>query len=651
MQIASYWASMGFRIDKKEINKVDRELKRIETKLKKFNTGMMKNLKIKLDIDKFAIDQKKLNIALGNALDIASTRLIFQVNNFDINQARLNQQMSAAVARASRLASSRINPDVNVEDRLPRETIRRRDAVAAGGIGGLASRMYAPALAIGLGGYGIGQVNRMNQEVISAQLTTQAVVEAAGLTGQGPAAFDWLKMQANRIGFSYMDQAQEYNNFLSNALGAGMGMGQSQDIYLGFAEYSKAMGITPARQKLVMNALSQMQGKGVVSMEELRRQMAESMPGTMSVFAQAYQQMTGGNKQGQEAIAALLEAVPTGKVRSSEILPIVAEIMRQRAAPKLDVAMKTSQAEQARLRNQYADEAMIASRSGVESGFARLFRSFTVALKESEPVIVSLSKAFDELSKYVSFATLLPQSIRRALEGRDSWVADMIGESNVEMIRSFVDGMKDLGKEIKETLGFAIDGWKMIFDEFGDEMLAFVNGIKNVLLYTFKALNSFLSGNTTEGMNSLGAVRATLAGKSQAEIDAVGLGKKEMPTLSETFMGDKAVWQYTPPALMFDFVKGFYSDLFQKSKVGQTGISSAASMNPVEYADHMKQMALAKEADKQYQQSVKNDYNISVNIDAATLNNLDLQAQGKALADWFTSEIEKTQVHFPNPGS
>jgi hypothetical protein len=129
--------------------------------------------------------------------------------------------------------------------------------------------------------------------------------------------------------------------------------------------------------------------------------MAESLPGTMPIFATAFQEMTGGNLQGQEAIAALLQAVPTGKVRSSEILPIVAREMRKRAAPKLDVAMKTSQAEQARTQNSITSLVQLASDSGVESGFARFFRTINDGLRTATPLVKGLSGSFDDLSKFI----------------------------------------------------------------------------------------------------------------------------------------------------------------------------------------------------------------------------------------------------------
>jgi len=213
----------------------------------------------------------------------SSARRIMELRQRDLerrtrNQQRIERQAVAhqqSLERIQARAASRQQGSAGRSD----ASYGRANYLHAGGAAGAFARYGMASLPFVGGVYGLGTLNTANREGISARLTTQAVVEAAGLQGRGEEAFGWLRNQANRIGFSYMDQSQDYNNFLSNSLGAGLGLEESQDIYLGFAEYSKAMGITPARQKLVMNALSQMQGKGVLSMEELRRQMAESMPG------------------------------------------------------------------------------------------------------------------------------------------------------------------------------------------------------------------------------------------------------------------------------------------------------------------------------------------------------------------------------------
>ena len=137
----------------------------------------------------------------------------------------------------------------------------RANFLHAGGAGGALARYGLASLPFVGGVYGLSSLNTANQELISGQLTTQAVLVAKGYsTQQGVDANKWLFGLANDVGFNYMDALPDYNQFLSNSLGAGLGVEQSQDIFKGFSEYQTAMGVTPARRKLVQNALSQMLG-------------------------------------------------------------------------------------------------------------------------------------------------------------------------------------------------------------------------------------------------------------------------------------------------------------------------------------------------------------------------------------------------------
>lgn len=135
--------------------------------------------------------------------------------------------------------------------------------------------------------------------------------------------------------------------------------------------------------------------------------MAESMPGTMSIFAEAFAQQTSSGLTGQAALAALYEAIPTGKVKSADLLPIVAEIMSRRAEPKIGALRKTSMAEQARLGNALQDLVNVFSKSGGEEGFARFFKSLTDAMQRLTPVVEGLSKAFNWMTKQLEAPLLL----------------------------------------------------------------------------------------------------------------------------------------------------------------------------------------------------------------------------------------------------
>ena len=95
--------------------------------------------------------------------------------------------MTTALTQASRVASSYIplRPSLQTPTGTPRSSSRSRAYAGVGGIGlGLMGPLGYGALALAGGGYGLGALNRRNQEVVSAQLQSQAVVQQAGGTEQ-----------------------------------------------------------------------------------------------------------------------------------------------------------------------------------------------------------------------------------------------------------------------------------------------------------------------------------------------------------------------------------------------------------------------------------------------------------------------------------
>lgn len=429
MEVTDFFASFGVKVDPKELNKIDKQLAAIDKKimawnakhrqrppfqLSRFNVNrgnLRKDVVAALasvskttyfEIYNFRIRQAALRRSLGDALDLASTQLAFQVRNFVGPNGEIVPIGSAARAGARERAAG-------VAGRASGGAGRGRMGLGVGYMG------LSPYALMGGGvGYGawrgLRNLNRLNQEIVSAQLTTTAVANIAGYDDlAGAESLNWLKRQGQRVGFSWLDSTEQYNTFMSNAFGAGLDMEGGQDIYLGFSEYSRAMGVSSARQKLIMTALSQMTGKGVLSMEELRRQMAESMPGTFSVFQEAYAELTGSGLTGQDAFRDLVENVSAGNVESIPILQIVSRIMRERAAHKLEAASQTAQAEQARFENFLAAVAQVASPQ-TESATKRFFGVFTRGLNESGELAKPLAEYIEALGGGLDFASRVFQT-------------------------------------------------------------------------------------------------------------------------------------------------------------------------------------------------------------------------------------------------
>lgn len=471
MIISKYTVDISFRVDQKELRKLDATLKNLQKKLTNFGKNL--NKKLTFEISSFSVNQRNLNRVLGNALDLASRSVTFEVARFSVN----DRNLQAALLRAGRrtglggIGGGQLTSrewdrrrQITNSDRESEALLRHQRAMqlasmrsaarssptgishavagGVGGIGGLLARSYLPALALAGGGYGLAALNNKNQQLVSAQLQTNAVVgQATGNPQQGQQAFDWLRYQANRIGFNYLDAAPDYNRLLSGLTGAGMSVAQGQGVFKGFSEYARVNKLDRVQQQRVFRALAQVAGKNKLQSEELVGQLAESMPGAVSVFAEAYQNKLkaegkGGGKTGQEAITELLAAMKKAQVKG-DILTYAGTVASKRAEPGLTAAQQASQAEQARFQNSYTDLARIASDSGVESGFARLFRTLNAGLSESGPLVERLAQGFDTATKYASYALLSFQSIQRFFEGKDSYLGSKLFPTEEDRAKAF----------------------------------------------------------------------------------------------------------------------------------------------------------------------------------------------------------------------
>lgn len=620
MQIASYWAGFGVKVDKKSVAQVDSTLNKLEARLRNFGKLTSKNLKITFDIGRFNIDQQKLNLALGNALDIASMRNSFQISRFTVDQQALNRSIANATQIASRQARVNVRATAGgMRDDLG--GISSRHAVAAGGVGGLAARAYLPALALAGGGYGAGWLNRRNQDVVSAQLMTQAVVQQAGGTAeQGTQSFDWLRQQGERVGFNYLDAAPDFNKLISGLTGAGMSVDTSQETFKGFAELSRVNKLDKTSQNRLFRALSQVAGKNQLMSEELTGQIAEALPGGVALFAEAYQRQSGGNLKGTEAIQALRDAMEKRQVKG-DILPVAAQIASEKASSGLSAASKASQAEQARAQNALNDRAITASNAGVEQGFARLFKTFAITLQESGPLVEKMAQGFNSMSLYASNALLSIQSITRFFQGRDSLLGDKLFPDEESQAKAFVflEQFKTFMSEMDKLTMNIYNGWSMLLDKLSSSKI----------LDTFNTSLSIMS-NTAATFNKL--AEGDFSGAADA---ASSVGKKYVNSVT-------APGRAGANAILSNFTD---------SRIG-TPFSDADSQLDWQANYRAEQARLAAASKNQYalpginqplngMQSTNLEIKMDVNISAANPEDFNAQFQDK-----FKSVIESTMMQY-----
>ena len=114
------------------------------------------------------------------------------------------------------------------------------------------------------------------------------------ISGLTKSTQDWNYIQngALRTGTKLNDVAKGYRGFYASASMAGFGKGQIQGMFSDVLTSTRSIGATQQQTQGALLALEQMLSKGTVSMEELRRQMGNALPGAFEIGAKAMNMTT-----------------------------------------------------------------------------------------------------------------------------------------------------------------------------------------------------------------------------------------------------------------------------------------------------------------------------------------------------------------------
>lgn len=99
--------------------------------------------------------------------------------------------------------------------------------------------------------------------------------------------FKYLRKEAYRTGTDLLTIAGAYKNFYSAAAGVGFEKGAVQGMFSDVLTAGRGIGASQQQIGAALLALEQMLSKGKVSMEELRRQMGNALPGAFEIAARS----------------------------------------------------------------------------------------------------------------------------------------------------------------------------------------------------------------------------------------------------------------------------------------------------------------------------------------------------------------------------
>lgn len=148
-------------------------------------------------------------------------------------------------------------------------------------------RSIAGVLAI-FGGFSVAErsIRGVVETSLQFERVSRALQFATGSTTQAREEFEFLRRESERLNFALLDSAERYASFSAAARTAGIEQNIVRETFLGVSEAAVTLGLSTDATRRVLLALEQIASKGRVSMEELRQQLGEALPGALGIAAQ-----------------------------------------------------------------------------------------------------------------------------------------------------------------------------------------------------------------------------------------------------------------------------------------------------------------------------------------------------------------------------
>ena len=394
-QIAEYWASFKIKPDANSVRKLDQWLRVVEAKIQRTSRKLEKQ-----DVmgGLFKVDNAKLAQQLNKSLQIASSKTVFNINNFRVNQAALNSAIQSAAARATTITiSPRVGKVTGSSGSSPNQLTERPrgigERIRTSNTRGLGMAWHG-ALAGGglLSGFGLRELNSKLQELELQPVSMQAVTN--GNQTKANSQLQFIRNLAGQVGTTTTNITPMYTRFFASAQGTPLEQ-YAQSGFASMTRYGAVMGLNQDEMKGSLRALQQIVGKQRLYSEELIGQLSERMPAAVRLMANA---ATGGD------VPKLLEMMKRGEVDINKVLPRFFEEVEAQAAGGWDRYRQTTRYQQGQTSFQFEERLRQFGSEGGNQAFFRIWKTFADTLPQTNNLVNALAGAFQTFSRGVEGA-------------------------------------------------------------------------------------------------------------------------------------------------------------------------------------------------------------------------------------------------------
>ena len=184
---------------------------------------------------------------------------------------------------------------------------------------------------------------------------------------------DFIRRTASRLGIQFGVLALEFTKFAVATQGTVLAGEATRRIFTAVAEAGRVQNLSLDQIQGTFLALTQIVSKGVVTMEELRRQLGDRLPGAIQIMAAAL----------NITVAELIKLVETGNL-SADVLADFADELQRRFGATLPTALESLNAQIGRFENAVFEAFRRIGQGGAIEGFGELFENLAETLQSAQ---------------------------------------------------------------------------------------------------------------------------------------------------------------------------------------------------------------------------------------------------------------------------
>lgn len=340
--------------------------------------------KAEIEAKQVAATTKMLGSTLENSFGKAGVRSAnqLQAEINQINQALQRLGASTKVSgadfeRAWASGQSRINALRNELNGL--EAPIQKTSFLTGAIG----RGFA-ALTAAVASLDIGRA--FIKANVELENTTRALKAITGSTASANAEMRFIRQSADRLGVSVIDLADSYKGLLAASKGTSLEGARTREIFQSVSNALAQTGASSYATSRAFTAITQMVSKGVVSMEEMRQQLAEALPGAFQAAAR------GAGLTEQE----LMKLIASGDLLTSDFLPALAKGLDDTFG-NAPAKVQGLQQSWERLKQSFADASTLRGEGGVSGVLGKFLDSISAKLNTATDGFVLFGRVIESI--------------------------------------------------------------------------------------------------------------------------------------------------------------------------------------------------------------------------------------------------------------